>query len=447
MRRLILAAIFLLANNGFAEEDPSLDLAVKETLDPLVEEGYLPAYYLSVINEDGALLEKGKGSSGNLNHFEPDGETRFALLDLSKPVIAVAALKLVSEGSLELNAPISSYLPEFKHSSSQRRDYFAKEATVRDLFTHTAGFTNNLDHSVGRRGILGDDSPSNRLSKTYHEKDMFTLRSLVSSDRQRGSLENQVNRLAKLPLLYEPRTSFEYSVATEVLGRMVEVVSGKTLDVALQKLLFDHLDMQDTGFYLPAEEQGDRAILMKPLIRTFPVPGDYQRYERYPFPAEDISGIGQRANYLSGGFGLVSTGDDMAKFVRFLLKTSMTDSESGYFSPDIAKLIFDNQLPQGIGGSPLAGKLPRANNDGFSLLLNIRTKQNRYEEKITREQADYYYWSGFSSSVIWIDNKKELAGIFLSQMRPPQDYLISKLVRMARTSNILNEKAARIDAD
>jgi len=114
----------------------------------------------------------------------------------------------------------------------------------------------------------------------------------------------------------------------------------------------------------------------------------------------------------------------------------MTDSESGYFSPDIAKLIFDNQLPQGIGGSPLAGKLPRANNDGFSLLLNIRTKQNRYEEKLTREQADYYYWSGFSSSVIWIDNKEGVAGVFLSQMRPPQDYLVSKLVRMARESDV-----------
>ena len=67
---------------------------------------------------------------------------------------------------------------------------------------------------------------------------------------------------------------------------------------------------------------------------------------------------------------------------------------------------------------------------------NIRIKQNRYEEKITREQADYYYWSGFSSSVIWIDNKEGVAGVFLSQMRPPQDYLVSKLVRMARESDV-----------
>ena len=436
MRWLTLIASFLLAGNSFGKEDSILALGAQKILDPLVDEGYLPAYYFSVINKDGALLEKGRGSSGNLDHFDPDGQTKFALLDLSKPVVAVAALKLVSDGSLELDAPVSYYLPEFKHSSSQRLDYSAKEATVRDLFTHTAGFANNPDHSVGRRGILGDDSTSSRLSETYREKDVFTLRSLLSSDLQEVSLENQVNRLAKLPLLYEPRTSFEYSVATEVLGRVIEVVSGLTLDTALQKLLFEHLDMRDTGFSLTAEEQGDRAILMKPLIRTFPVPGNYQRYEPYPFPAEDILGIGERANYFSGGFGLVSTGDDMAKFVRFLLKTSMTDSESGYFSPDIAKLIFDNQLPQGIGGSPLAGKLPRANNDGFSLLLNIRTKQNRYEEKITREQADYYYWSGFSSSVIWIDNKEGVAGVFLSQMRPPQDYLVSKLVRMARESDV-----------
>ena len=430
MRGLILTIGLLTQGAAFSSERQSFEKGLETAIDPLVIEGHLPAYYLSISDIEGVLFERGLGSKGNVDHFDPDSDTKFALLDLSKPLVAIAALKLWEEGRLELDVPISMYLPEFKKMSSKSSADDKAAIKVKDLFTHTAGFANNLDHKSGARGLSGSAAPKRDLFKTYQDKNLFTLKSLLSPEFEGRPLAIHVEELSTEPLLYEPGSSFEYSVSTEVLARIIELVSGQALDQALNEILFRPLGMKDTTFFLSPENSMNRASLMKPLIRTFPVPGNYQRYEPFPLPAGDIVGIGDRVNFLSGGGGLISTGGDMAKFAQLMLRILTSGGADTFLSDKSTPMIFENQLPKGLGNTPLAGKLPRATTDGLSLVFNIKTKQRRYTEIIKQADADYYYWSGFSSSVIWVDANRGLAGIFLSQLRPPQAYIIGDLIKI-----------------
>ena len=262
-----------------------LEEAYGDHLDPMVRDGLVAAYYLAVEKNGSIEVDRGLGAKGAIDVPDPDKNTTFALFSLSKPIVSVAVLKLVDQGLIDLDAPLSRYLDEFQNLKLKNGKTVESQPKIINHFTHTAGFSHNRDF----RG-------KSELSEAYQSKGLFTLKSMVTADTKGNALAIHVNQLAEMPLSSSPGSRFEYSVSTDVLGRLAEVVSGKRLDVFLEEALFGPLGMKDTGFYLKDKNRTNKATLMKPLIRTFPVPGTYQRFEPHPpFLKGGSQNLGQEA--------------------------------------------------------------------------------------------------------------------------------------------------------
>ncbi len=398
-----------------------LEEAYGDHLDPMVRDGLVAAYYLAVEKNGSIEVDRGLGAKGAIDVPDPDKNTTFALFSLSKPIVSVAVLKLVDQGLIDLDAPLSRYLNEFQNLKLKNGKTVESQPKIINLFTHTAGFSHNKDF----RG-------KSELSEAYQSKGLFTLKSMVTADTKVNALAIHVNQLAEMPLSSSPGSQFEYSVSTDVLGRLAEVVSGKRLDVFLEEALFGPLGMKDTGFYLEDKNRINKATLMKPLIRTFPVPGTYQRFEPHPpFVKGGSQNLGQEVGLLSGGAGLLSTGQDMIAFASFILNRLTLKDGSQFLSENLTSRLFTNELSSDLGSSPMALKMPYAASDGLSLGFSLRPKEAGDWELNNSRELDFLYWSGFSSSVLWIDPDNEVAGVFLSQIRPAQQFPVAELDNIA----------------
>ena len=431
MIRFVSFVIFFIPAFVLGNAAEELEKKYANLLDPLVEDGLLPSYFLSVSDRNGLIFDRGLGTSGAIIEKDPTSQTRFALLSLSKPIVALAVLKLLELENVSLDTSVSKYLPEFKDARVCGESALVTDIKIVDLFRHTSGLGNNLEFSGARSNQMRSAGCTRELAQLYQDKALMTFNTVLGANIKNTSLEDQVNKLSSLPLLFKAGHDFQYSLSTDVLGRIAEVLSKESLDVFLKDVLFEPLGMKNTGFYVDEEDRYRRATLMKPLIRTFPVPGTYQRFEKYPFRQFEVAGIGDRVNVVSAGMGLVSTGEDMAKFANFILRELSLYDGSVFLSASMSDLIFKNQLPSILGENPLKGKLPRASGDGMSLIFNIRAKDRSYREVFERKDVDFFYWSGFSSSVFWVDPLTGVSGVFLSQIRPTQNYLIGDLDRIA----------------
>ena len=190
---------------------------------------------------------------GTVVHFEKFGQmdiaadkpmefdTIFRIYSMTKPITSVAIMMLYEEGRFQLNDPVSKFIPEFKDLKVFKNEtedgialaYTKREMTIRDLLTHTSGLT----YGWG-------DGP---VDKMYQQAKLFD---------PKGTLKDAVARLSRIPLLHQPGTTWEYSVSTDVLGYLVEVISGVPFDVFLEERIFKPLGMVDTGFSVPGRKSG-----------------------------------------------------------------------------------------------------------------------------------------------------------------------------------------------
>ena len=216
-------------------------------------------------------------------------DTIFRIYSMSKPITTVAAMMLFEENKLELDDPVSKYIPEMKNlrvyvGPKDETVPAKREITIRDLMRHTSGFTYGafsdtpVDHMYRQQKLLDRNMP----------------------------LQEFVAKLAKIPLVYQPGTRFHYSVSVDVLGRVVEVVSGKTLDVFFNERIFKPLDMVDTAFYVPASKVDRFATNYGPGLVMIDNPAK-SPYLKPP-------------KFFSGGGGLVSTARDYARFCQMMLE-------------------------------------------------------------------------------------------------------------------------------
>jgi CubicO group peptidase (beta-lactamase class C family) len=309
----------------------------------------------------------------------------FRIYSMTKPITSVAALMLVEEGKLKLDEPVATYLPDLKglrvsvgegtESVEARR-----EMTVRDLMRHTSGLTYGMPNGT----------PLDRL---YNENKIG----------DRGTdLAGMVQKLSKLPLQYQPGTRFNYSVSTDVLGRVVEVVSGKPLDDFFQERIFGPLDMHDTGFFVPADKRNRLTGSYRPGEKGSLRVADNPATSRYRI----------RPKYLSGGGGLVSTARDYARFCQMLLNGGELQG-TRLLRPETVGTMTSNQLPaeappMTLGGLPLAGL-------GFGLGVSVRLPTKTASPD---PAAGEYGWSGAASTYFWVAPKAELAVVVLQQVEP-----------------------------
>jgi CubicO group peptidase (beta-lactamase class C family) len=326
----------------------------------------------------------GESEAGSGKPMKPDAIVR--IYSMTKPITTVAAMILVEEGKIGLDDPVSKHLPEFKdrrvHLNKGDETTAAKaEMTVRDLMRHTAGLT---------YGVFGN-SPVDQL---YRKAAV-----LSAADTN----QDLTTKLGKIPLLFEPGTRWHYSVATDVLGRVVEVASGKPLDEFFAERIFKPLDMRDSGFFVPADKldrftasHGTDAKDMKLLATE---KAATSRYRNKP-------------KFMSGGGGGVSTARDYLRFCQMLLNGGDLDGVRILKKESVAE-VSRNQLSEQAMKAKNGGRADVG--DGFGLGFGVRVGK---DDPVVGRAVGEYYWGGAASTHFWISPKQDLAVVALEQFMP-----------------------------
>jgi CubicO group peptidase (beta-lactamase class C family) len=316
-------------------------------------------------------------------------DTIFRIASMTKPIVTTAAMILVDEGRLNLSDPVSRYIPEFKGAmvGVEKKDAAGnvaltlepavREMTVIDLMRHTSGLT---------YGIFGKSLV----------KDRYNAARVNVPDQTNAEM---AAKLARLPLQHQPGTVWDYSMSTDVLGRVVEVAGGMELGQFIEQRILKPLGMDDTGFWVsdPAKHGRIAQVLSDPATGKRP-----------PLPDRTVK------SWQSGGGGMVSTAGDYARFCQMMLNGGELDG-TRILSRKSVELMTRDQLPPGI--PTISSKIPVVDvrqeaGNGFGLGFMVRTAEGR--SNISGSLGDYT-WNGFFGTYFWIDPKKDLFGVVLIQ--------------------------------
>jgi CubicO group peptidase (beta-lactamase class C family) len=313
----------------------------------------------------------------------------FRIASMTKPVASVALMMLYEEGRFQLRDPIAKWLPEFgqmqvaspaTYQELGRGRYrtvpASRPITVQHLLTHTAGLANSY------RGI------------TKPEFDE------IAPQRQPGdTLGAFMTRLARVPLNFEPGDAWEYGVATDVVGRLVEVISGQSFDVFLRERLFGPLTMHDTHFYLPRNKLDRFAALYRP--------GASRRLELAEGATADSRFVSEPHTYFSGAGGLVSTARDYFRFCQMMLNGGQLDGVRILGRKTVELMTLNHSGDHDIW---LVGP-------GYGFGLGYAVVRDPGAAAMPYSVGTYFWWGAFNTT-FWIDPREELIGILLSQLRP-----------------------------
>lgn len=312
----------------------------------------------------------------------------FRAFSNTKIFVTSAIMLLVEEGRIGLDDAIEKFLPQLGHRKVLKQGAASladvepakSPITIRQLLTHTSGLS------------YGIFDPGTVLFKGYN--DARVLNPLTP-------LRDMIDKLADLPLSYHPGTSWEYSVATDVLGRVVEVVSGKSLDAFFKARIFDPLGMTDTGFAVPEAQQGRLAAHYTGADVLDPMKPGLTRADNLPYPQAYLRPFPR----LSGGGGLVSTLPDMLALVRALVPGS-----DALLKPDTLRLMMANQLPSGqtirfANLGPMPGK-------GFGLGGAVTFALTPFDPP---NSTGEFQWGGLAGTHWWICPEANTAGVLMAQ--------------------------------
>ena len=318
-------------------------------------------------------------------------DTIFRIASMTKPIASVALMMLYEEGYFLLSDPISKFLPEFKEmkvaqiapaderiGAPIKLVPAARPITFKHVLTHTAGFPNSY------RGITQADYAKNYPRKTPNE-----------------TIADAVKRLAQMPLNFHPGDAWEYGPATDVVGRLVEVISGMTLDDYLKKRLFEPLKMTDTHFYLPTSKLNRFAANYQPdaqngnKIKLVEAPNGESRYVKEP------------QVYFSGAGGLVSTVADYVRFHQMMLNGGELDGVRilGRKTVELMTVNHIGDLPVWLSGPGYGFGL------GYSVVKDIG-------QTALAGSVGNYGWGGAFCTYFWVDPAEDMIGIVMTQVRP-----------------------------
>lgn len=325
-------------------------------------------------------------------------DTIVRIASMSKPITSTAVLILVDEGKIGLDDPVSKFIPEFKEPrvlASSGGDASAtrpagKEITIHQLLTHTSGLT----YRFARKPVVSDLYTRWAISDGLSETP--------------GTIGDNARRLAAQPILFAPGEAWEYSLATDVLGRVVEVASGRTLDQFFHERIFEPLKMKDTHFVLPASKRDRLAAVYHPGTG-----GKVERTVRHPVQEGPLVysttySTWDDGHYYSGGAGLVSTLGDYARFLQMLLNRGELDGARVLKAETVDRMT-SNQ----IGDLPMPDW---GHGDRFGYGFGVVSKKGGAPEAVGS-----YSWGGFFYTYFWVDPKNELIGILFTQTYPSGD--------------------------
>ena len=376
-----------------------------------VDDGRLPGWLVAV-SRRGRLAHVSCYGSRDLEAGLPvEPDTLWRIYSMTKPVTSVAAMILYEEGALELSDPVSKFIPAFAGvrvyagGSDQRQVTVPATEPVRiwHLLTHTSGLT---------YGFL----------RVHPVDALYRAAGFEWSWPAGMDLATACEAWAAFPLLFQPGTEWNYSVATDVLGRVVEVASGQRLDEFFAARILDPLGMTDTAFYASDEAAGRLAALYMPAAD-----GKTARLDSLGRVAR------QPPRLNSGGGGLLSTAGDYHRFLHMLLETSGSPAGeldgTRLLSPRTVGYMARNHLPGGLDletfGRPMYAESPFAGVGfglGFGVVIDpVRSRVVCSEGELT--------WGGAASTAFWVDQREELAVAFYTQLLPSSTYRIRPQLR------------------
>ena len=308
-------------------------------------------------------------------------DTIFRIYSMSKAITTAAALNLCDAGKIGLDDPVSKYIPSFanlKVAATNGLRAPMRAMTVRDLMLHTSGLTYGA----------GPDA----LKETYNR-----LKPMESTN-----LAEMAEKLSQVPLAFDPGTDWAYGVGIDVLGRVIEVASGKTLDVFLDKTIFKPLAMTDTAFSVPPEKIGRFAA-------------NYSRtngLKVIDVPAE--SKYAKHVTFFSGGGGLVGTARDYMRFLSMIERGGTLDGHR-ILRPNTVKIMISNQLPE--KAFPIYFGKEKRYGTGFGLGFSVRTEITSWDPA---GHVGEYGWGGAASTHYWVSPADKLIVVTLEQIMPYQ---------------------------
>jgi Beta-lactamase class C and other penicillin binding proteins len=414
IRALCAATLFICASVASVRADPVLPLAgapedvglsssqlarIEAVTQKYVESGTVPGAVMLVARRGKIAWYKTMGFRDRAAKEPMRPDSIFRIYSMTKPIVSIAAMMLVEEGRMQISDPVSKYLPEIgnmKVGVESEKDGKAtmdlvdpaREMTVQDLLRHTSGLI------YGTRG-------KSLVNAAYIDAKI--------GDRN-ASNEEFVAKLSRLPLRFSPGDRWEYGVSTDVLGRVVEVVSGKTLGEFLNERIFAPLGMTDTGFYVTADKLNRAAQ-------------PWQMPEAPPMtPRFDVA---QKPRFESGGGGLTSTMED---YLRFAIMVA----DGGDFA---GKRLLGKQTIEFMTADHTRARPGRPPGLGFGLGFEVRTSVG---DAALPGSLGEYGWAGNAGTLFWIDPKEQLIAIYMVQVDDRVRIMLRNQFRTMVQSAIIN---------
>ncbi len=358
-----------------------------------IERGAIPGVAVLVAREGKIVYLQALGYQDREKKVPMKPDSMFRIASMTKPLASVAIMMLAEEGKIDLLAPVSQYLPEFRDvkvgvekmdpatgKPALSLESAQREMTVQDLLRHTSGlvygaFGNSLVHQLYRKSDLFDNNQT---------------------------LAEFVTKLSKLPLAHQPGTVYEYSMSTDVLGRIVEVVSGMPFDRFVEERITKPLGMHDTSFYLTAaqvprvaEPQVDPATGKRPGVNS----------------VENLTK--EKQKWFSGGGGMLSTAPDYARFCEMLLRGGELDGVR-LLSPKTLAIMTSDQIPPGVPRSGYEDLAPTLEL-GQSFGLGFAVRMDAGHSPLSGSAGDYF-WAGAYGTYFWVDPQEKLFAVMMVQM-------------------------------
>jgi CubicO group peptidase (beta-lactamase class C family) len=332
-------------------------------------------------------------------------DTIFRIYSMTKPFASVALMLLVEDGVVQLTDPVAKWLPSFKDAkvstgTAGAADVAAERApTVQDLLRHTAGLP------YGE--ITGNAAVKELLAKAGVYKPGtidFDARDMPGSE--------QAERMGKIPLVNQPGTKWEYSLATDMVGRVVESASGKRLGDFLAERVFKPLKMNDTAFYVPAAKTARVA----------------EAFDKDPATGtpNNLIDVSKQPGNDSGGAGAVSTAGDYLRFTQMLLNGGTLDGQR-IMSRSTIKLMTADHLATIVSNPQQPGKL-LLGSDGYTFGLGFAVRMQDGIAGVPGSAGEYM-WAGYAGTYFWVDPKEQITAVYMTQAPSPQRAFYRKMVK------------------
>ncbi len=321
----------------------------------------------------------------------------FRAYSMTKPMASVVAMMLVEEGRLQLNDPVSKFFPQLAKlqvmvnpaDPNTAREPAKRPITVQDLLRHTSGLTYaeftrfaSVKAAYIEAGLFSNEVPMQSLALTA---------------------EQQIEAFAKAPLVWQPGTTFDYGLSTDLLGRVLEKVSGQSLGALLDEKLIKPLGMKDTQFVVPAS----KASRIAEPLKTDPVTGG---------PAMAVLDITRPTGNESGGAGLSTTADDYLRFCQMLLNGGTLDGRRYLSRTTVALMTADHLGPK--VATPVQPGEVLMGLQGYTFGLGFMVRQGAGIAGVHGSEGEYA-WGGVGGTFFWIDPKEQLIGLMMAQTPGP----------------------------